>query len=414
MVKNRHLYLLLGLLVFMLLAAACSSKQPPKEPDSAKSADTAAIEDTSPIVIGYIAALSGPASELGIGGRMAVELAVEQVNAAGGINGHPIELIVRDDQYNPTTAVNLTNEMINKHGVQAIIGPTGSSIVQAVLPVTKSAGVPHFINLAQNNEFTEPAIPNAFRFAMPNWVQTKAVADFVNSRFNKVGIITDTSAYGTPGGEEVMAHLKKSGQDDKVVGWEKYNPKDLDMTPQLLRLKNAGAQVLVLWGLGNDAATIKKNMKDMGYDIPVIGANALVMKNYRDLAGELVKGTYTTYNKAFLVELTPEAEAYANAWRSKYPDDEVYWGTKEEPGYYLTSTVQTYDAANVLFAALRNAKSFEHADIIDALNNISSFKGVNGTYEFSADDHEALGPEDNIFVEILPDNVAAVDLEQIK
>lgn len=387
---------LLALLVAgsMLMVTACTTKP-------------AAAPETSgePIKIGLSAAITGPSAELGKGIEMGARLAVKEINDKGGVLGRKLELVVRDDQSNTQLALNAVNEMIQKEQVAAIIGPTNSGVVKATLGATKAAGIPHLINNGQDTEFGLD-YPHAFQFAMPNRTQARMLVEFVKKRgMKKPGILNGNDGYGKPGAEDVKKELQAA--NITPVAQEEFTPKDADMTAQLLRLKDKGADVILLWGLHNDAATIRKNLKTLGWDVPLVGPNPLVMAAYRDLAGAEARNTYTSYLKTFITaNRTAEATKFEKAWKAAYPDDKLFYGSGEKAHFYLAMPAQTYDAIYVLADAMKRANSTDYAKVLEALTATKGFKGVNSTITFSKEKRVALPDEANILVEVKPDGIS--------
>lgn len=379
--RTSRIGIALVLILLFVFTTACS-----------KSQSNTQSSDKTPIKIALVAITSGASAEMGQKAKKSAEMAVEEWNAKGGIQGHPIELLVRDDQYNPTVAVNIVNELINKDNVLGIVGPSGSSVVQATIPVTKAAGVAQIANVAMVNDITIPPIENVFRTALRSPLSTEMVADFVAKNYNKVGIIADNTAYGKPAVDEIVNYLKKIGKDSIIVGKESFAPADLDMTPQILRLKNAGAQVVIEWGLGSNAATIRKNMKDVGLNVTMLGSNSLVLQAYRDNAGALVEGSYTVYPKSFVGNVAPAAQKFADAFHAKYPDEKNIWANGK-PTSSFVEYAQTYDAVNVLLAGINNAKALDRKEVIAALNQIKDFQGANSVITFTSQNHDSLTPD---------------------
>lgn len=401
---KRIMALLLAL--SMTLLAACTNKPAATTTPEPTNSTPAAQEPakTEPIKVGLVAALTGPSAELGKGIEMAAKLYQKQINAKGGILGRELQIIIRDDASNTQTGLNAVNELIQKENVVAIIGPTGSGVVKATLGATAAAGVPHLINNGQDTEFGYD-YPHAFQFAMPNRTQARMLAEFVTQTGkSKVGLLNANDGYGQPGIKDVIEELKAKGIE--AVAHEEFKAADADMTSQLVRLQNAGVDVILFWGMGNDAATIRKNMATLGWDVPLVGPNPLVMKNFRDLAGAEARDTFSTYEATFIrADRTPEAEAYEKAWKAEYPEDTLFYGTGEKAHFYLAMGAQTYDALSVLTDAITRANSTDRAEILKALTATQNFKGVNSTISFSADKRVALPDEANILVEIKPDGV---------
>lgn len=401
-----HMKRLMALLLTlsMVLLAACTNKPAETPKSDANKGGTPAAESKDPIKVGLVAALTGPSAELGKGIEMGAKLAVKQINDKGGVLGRKLELVVRDDQSNTTLGLNAVNELIQKENVIAIIGPTNSGVVKATLSATAAAKVPHLINNGQDTEFGYQ-FPHAFQFAMPNLTQAKMLANFVKARnLSKVGILNDNSGYGKPGAEDVKKELTKINIEP--VGQEEFKQKDPDMTAQLVRLKDKGAQVILFWGMGNDAATIRKNMKTLGWDVPLVGPNPLVMNNFRDLGGAEARNTFSSYEATFIkANRTPESEAFEKAWKAEYADDKLFYGPGEKAYFYLAMPAQTYDAITVLADAIKRAGAADREKVMEALTNTQGFKGVNSTISFSKEKRVALPDEANILVEIKPDGV---------
>lgn len=387
--------LVIALSASLLLMTACTTK-------SGGSTTTPASGE--PIKIGLDAAITGPSAELGKGIQMGAQLAVKQINAKGGVLGRPLELVIRDDQSNTQLALNAVNEFIQKENVVAIVGPTNSGVVKATLGATKAAGMPHLINNGQDTEFGTD-YENAFQFAMPNRTQARMLVEFVKKRgLKKPGILNGNDGYGKPGAEDVKKELQAAGITP--VTQEEFTPKDADMTAQLMRLKDKGADVILFWGLHNDAATIRKNMKTLGWDVPLVGPNPLVMTAFRDLAGAEARNTFTSYEKTFIASTrSAEATAFEKAWKAEYPDDKLFYGPGDKAFFYLAMPAQTYDAITVLADAIKRAGSTDHAKVLAALTATKGFKGVNSTITFSKEKRVALPDEANGLVEVKPDGI---------
>lgn len=403
---KRIMALLLALSMTVLAACTNQPANTSKPAETPKENTPAAQEpaNTEPIKIGLVAALTGPSAELGKGIEMGAKLAEKQLNAKGGVLGRQIQIIIRDDQSSTQLGLNAVNELIQKENVVAIVGPTNSGVVKATLGATKAAGVPHLINNGQDTEFGYD-FPHAFQFAMPNGTQARMLADFTQETgLNKVGLLTANDGYGQPGRADVIKELKALGIEPLAM--EEFKAADADMTSQLVRLQNAGVNVILFWGMGNDAATIRKNMATLGWDVPLVGPNPMVMNNFRDLAGAEARNSFSTYEATFIKRpLTAEADAYAKAWKAEYPEDTLFYGKGQEPYFYLAMGAQTYDAITVLADAITRANSTDRAKVLEALTNTQNFKGVNSTISFSAEKRVALPDEANMLVEIKPDGV---------
>lgn len=338
--------------------------------------------------IGFVGPYSGASAEYTEAGRRAVVMAVEEFNAQWKGKGFQAELIEKDDVSNPTRGVNAVNDLIFRDKVIAILGPVNSGVFKPTIPVTKEAGVLHASWMSQDSEFTRPPVPNVFRFAQPNFAQAKQLAHYMVKKkgFKRIGLIHDNTAYGKPGAAEFAADLKALGLEP--VGDESFNMRDADVTPQLLKLKQANADAILVWAIGNDQATVKRGMAKLGMDIPLYGANSMVSLGFWTVLGDLAKNTYTTYFDTYAKpNPTPIAKAFAEKYFKKYGNDK-YYGPGKDPYFYLVAPAQGYDAINAVLKVAVEAKG-DARKMLTVMESLRDFPGVLGNISFGPEDHEA-------------------------
>lgn len=384
--KNKLLiFTIISLLVF---STACSSSGDKNTSDS---------DSKEPIKIGMTSALTGPYSEFGVGNKRGVELAIEKWNKNGGINGRKIELVALDDQLVPDKAAVNMQQLVEDDEIVAIIGPAGSGPALATVPITEAAGkvhmnvIPQTIEVTYPNGVDKPPRKNVFSFALQNDVEANVLGEFVGKQWKKIALMHESTAYGKSG-VELISKILENKYDTKPLAIEEFNQGTTDMTSQLAKIKNTGAEVLVVIGLGADLANVKKGMNRLNMNIPLVASNGALSPPYQEGAGELVVGTFGSMIGALGEDpLSPEAEEFAKAYKEKFGVDR-YWGDDEERPHLFMSlnVVNAYDAANVLFEAMKNAKSLKSEDIIEALENIKDYKGVNATYTFNKQKHHAI------------------------
>src|SRR5262250_38050 len=200
-----------------------------------------AIAQTEPIRVGYLPALTGPSSSTGIGINRGTELAVKEINAAGGVKGRQIELIVRDTQSDPTKAVNASTELTRRHKVHVMWGPLNSGEALAATPLIARDGVPQ-VHPCWVDALTDPKkYPLAFRNAPTNQQIGGAANHYVVNilKAKKVAVISDTTGYGTASLDAYVPMLKTMGAQVVYQGSiEANNP---DVKPEMLRMQTAGA-----------------------------------------------------------------------------------------------------------------------------------------------------------------------------
>ena len=233
-----------------------------------------------------------------------------------------------------------------------------------------------------------------FSFALQNDVESNVLGTFVGENWSEIGLMNESTAYGKSGAE-LIEQLLKEEYELEPTAQEEYNQGTTDMTSQLAKIKNSGAEVLVVIGLGADLANIKKGMNRLNLDIPLVAVNGALSLPYQEGAGDLVIGTIGSMVSALGEEpLSPEAQEFADLYKEKYGVDR-YWGDNEDrPQIFMSlNVINAYDGANVLFEAIKNADSTDSEDIIKSLESIKGYKGVNATYTFSEEIHHAINEE---------------------
>ena len=305
-----------------------------------------------------------------------------------------------DDQLDPDKSVTNMQKLLADPDIIAIIGPAGSDVALATGPITEAKGMVHMNPGAQTMQITypnganEPPRKNVFTFALQNDTEGKALANLLGNHWKKIGIIHESTAYGKTVGDIISKELE-SKFNIKPVAIEEYNQGVPDMTAQLSKIKNAGAEVIVSLGIGADLANVRKGMDRLGIDAQLVANNASLTPPYFDGAGDLADGTIGSMIRVLGEDsLSPEVQEFADAYKKKYGVDH-YWGDdKNRPQLSMSIFVTTaYDAANVLFEAIKNADSLKSGDIIKSLESIKDFRGVNATYTFNERKHHAVSEE---------------------
>src|ERR1700692_4131546 len=208
-----------------------------------------AIAQSEPIRIGWLAALTGPSSAPAIGFNRGVLYAADAINAAGGVKGRKVEIITRDTQGDPTKAVNATQELISQAKVHAIWGPVNSGEALATTPIMARAKMTDIHPCVVESLIDTTKFPNAFRMAPSNSQWDDAVRNYCLNvlKVKKIAVIGDTTGYGVTAVGASVAAFKKDGAD--VVYQANIDSTQPDLTPDMLRAKNAGAEVIVVWSV---------------------------------------------------------------------------------------------------------------------------------------------------------------------
>ena len=342
-----------------------------------------------PIKIGLSGPFTGGSSPMGVSMRDGVKLAAEEINAKGGVLGRQIQLIERDDQADNTRGIQVTQELINKEKVVAGMGFINSGVSLAAQRFYQEAKIPVMNNVATatiiTQQFKAPEFPDSyvFRTSANDTLQTTMMVDVAvtQRKFTKVAILADSTNYGQLGREDLEKALAKKGI--KAVAVEKYNIKDVDMTAQLLKAKQAGAQVVMTYGIGPELAQIANGMEKLGWKVPMIGSWTLSMGNFIDNAGK--NGDGAVMPQTFIQEgNTAKRKAFIAAYQKAYKVDRI-----ASP----VSAAQGYDSMYILAAAIKQAGTTDGPKVREALENLKDkYEGVVKTFDhpYTHDDHEAI------------------------
>ena len=336
------------------------------------------------LVIGVINPFTGPGADLGISSRQGLEPAVEEINRAGGVLGRQIKLVFRDDESNPQKAVAAARELAQRQKAVVIVGANLTHVAMAVSPVINQLKLP-FMVMGTGNAVIDPkTFPYSFRTSVSNDIEAAVVVDYVSKRFKAPGIIVDATAYGQSGESSLRKHLTEHGM--KPVAVEKFNLSDIDMTGQVNALKEAGADVMLVWGLGGPLAYLARSADRAGFHVPAFGGLGVHQVAFPNLAGAAGKDwsatTYRAFSRALRTDsITPQERAYLDAQKKR-------WGS--ELGASVEVNALWEDTLRLLVDAIKRANSTDPDAIKAALEQTSGFKGMVSTYSFGPAKHDAM------------------------
>ena len=342
-----------------------------------------------PIKIGVSGPYTGGSAPMGASMRDGVKLAVAEINAQGGLLGRQVQLIERDDEAKNERGVQIAQELINKEKVVATVGFINTGVALASQRFYQEAKIPVINNVATGSvitkQFEKDKDNYVFRTSASDQIQAKMIADEAvdKQKYTKVAILADSTNYGQLGRED----LEKVLASKKVtpVAVEKYNIKDVDMTAQLLKSKQGGAQVVLTYGIGPELAQIANGMEKLNWHVPIIGSWPLSMGNFIDNSGK--NGNGARMPQTFIQDgNTPKRKAFIEAYQKAYKVDRM-------PS--AVSAAQGYDSILLLAAAIKQANSTDGEKVRAALENLNAkVEGVVTTYDkpFTHDDHEAIKP----------------------
>ncbi|MHB1238807.1 MAG: ABC transporter substrate-binding protein [Gallionella sp.] len=343
------------------------------------------------IKIGVSGPFTGGSSPMGASMRDGVKLAASEINAKGGVLGRQIQLVERDDQADNQRGVQVAQELINREGVVATVGYINTGVALASQRFYQEAKLPVINNVATGSLITKQFLPPeyadnyVFRTSANDTIQSAMIVEEAIDvrKFKKVAILADSTNYGQLGRADLEKAL--AAKHITPVAVEKFNIKDVDMTAQLLKSKEAGAQVILTYGIGPELAQIANGMEKLGWRVPMIGSWTLSMGNFIDNAGK--NGNGAQMPQTFIqVPNTPKRQQFITAYLEAYKPAN---GRIPSP----VSAAQGYDSLYLLAAAIQQAGTTDGVKVREALENLKTkISGVVTTYDhpYTHDNHEAI------------------------
>lgn len=348
----------------------------------------------APIKVGAVLSLTGSYAGLGAPERNTLEMEVAAINAAGGVNGSPIELYIEDDATDPAKAQAAAARLIEQKKVVALIGATGTGQTMSMRADVDRAGIPQ-VSIAGGTVITATFDKLVFQTPWSN----SLVVPFTLERLQRDGIteialIADSGGFGKDGVDVIKKAVGDYGIT--VVSEQAFNVGDTDMTSQLTKIKGSGAQAVVMWNAGKEAATVASNMKQLGMTMPLVGSHGNARTEFITGAAEAAQGFTFAAGKVLAPEQygtgTPEyavVKGFVDRYTAKYqsaPD---------------TFAGHAYDAIHIIAeAAGRVDGDVTPAALRDAIEATKGFIGVGGTFSFSQADHNGLKSSDLVTYEI--------------
>jgi branched-chain amino acid transport system substrate-binding protein len=323
------------------------------------------------IKIGVFGPMTGDAAGYGQSEREAVDLALGEKNAAGGVIGQKLQALYSDDGGKPEQAVSVTKRLTSADDVLILLGSISSPASFAASQVAEEAETPHIVVGGTAQKITTQGNPWVFRSAVPDTKLAADLVDFIAEKFpdkKKVAFIYVNDDFGKGGIDSFKARAAKYNM--QLVAEEKYARGDLDFTSQLSHIKSSGAELFVDWSRYAEAALIAKQFKQMGLDLPRFGCDGQAHPKFLELAGDAANGMYyATHFSVATASGIPEAESLIKKIRDKYGKD---------PDYIHA---EAYDAATAAMLALQKAGKPDRDGVRKALHEIA-FASVRGPFKF--------------------------------
>lgn len=356
-----------------------------------------AAEAQDPVRIGVSGPFTGGSSPMGISMREGIRIAAARINAEGGVLGRPIVLVERDDEASNERGAQVAQALIDKERVVASVGIVNTGVALASQRFYQHARIPVITSVATGSlitkQFVPPRYPDnfVFRISANDTLQAAMIVVEAVERggFKRVAIFHDATNYGQLGREDLERAL--IAHDIRPVAVERFELREADMTAQLRRARDAGAQAVLTYGIGPELAQIANGMARLNWRVPLIGSWTLAMSNFIDNAGPNAEGARMP--QTFIAEPTSTRRRdFLDAWKKSS-------GSARIP--VPPAAAQGYDSVLLLAAAIRQAGSTDGDRIREALEDLRvKVDGVIMTYHrpFSKDSHEAITDASDIFI----------------
>jgi len=360
----KNFFLAFSIIFSILLSSACVDK-------GANSGNTSTGGDTGDIKVGVYGDLTGQTSSFGQSTKNGIQLAVDEINAAGGVNGRKIALIIEDDQGRPEQAKTVISKLINQDKVIAVLGEVASSNSLAAAPVAQEAKIPMITPSSTNPKVTEVG-DYISRVCFIDPFQGSVMAKFaVNTlKAKTAAIIGDVNADYSKGLTQFFEQeFTKLG--GTIVTKQAYTQQDPDFKAQLTTIRQLNPDVIYIPGYYGQVGIIARQARELGIDKPLLGGDGWDSPDLWKLGGESLKNAFIS-NHYSADNPAPEIQNFVKAYQAKFnvaPD---------------SLAALAYDSAKVLADAIKRAGGTDSTKLKDAINTTKDFKGVTGTITLDA------------------------------
>ena len=339
---------------------------------------------SEPVKIGALFSVTGPASFLGAPEEKTAQMLVEKINAAGGVNGRKLELVVKDTAGSPEKAVSFAKQLIEEDKVLAIIGPSTSGETMQIKALCEENKVP-LVSCAAAETIVNPVAKYVFKVPQKD---SQAVAWIYRTMKDKgisnIAILSSTEGFGVAGKKQLEDLAKAEGIT--ILANEVYDKQATDLTDVLTKVKgNSSVQAVVNWSIVPAQSIVAKNMKQLGLDVPLFQSHGFGNLKYVQQAGVAAEGTLFPAGRLLVVDELPDGHpqkpvlaAFKKDYETRYKEDVSTFGG------------HAYDALMVVVEALKKAGTPDREKVRDAIENLNGFVGTAGVFNFSATDHTGL------------------------
>lgn len=360
-----------------------------------------------PIKIGLVAALSGQSAKSGEALTRGLTIAIEEINADGGILGRPVELIRRDDESNPAKGMLAARELVQREKVTVLFGGLDTPVSLAIVPLANQMKVPFMGAWAAGTAITQNGASDnyVFRVSAMDEIVDEALVQYGIDEYGmqKPGMLLINNPWGESN-EKGFRHALEQ-RDMEWAGIERIEGSDLDVIPQLTRLKNAGADTLLMVGNVGPSAQVVKSLDRMGWDVPVVSHWGPAGGRFSELAGPNADRVHFIQTYVFTENNSAKGDEVLSALKARYPEIQSLADITPAVGI-----ANAYDAMHLSALAIEKAGSTDGTAVRDGFYAIDSYAGLIKDYStpFTPAQHDALGPQDYVFTHFVDGSIVPV------
>ncbi len=362
---------------------ATKAASKPKAAETPKAAEAGKQVEGGAIKVGAIFSITGPASFLGAPSAKTAEMLVGKINEGGGVAGRKIQLIVKDSKSNPENTISLAKQLIDEEKVLAIIGPSTSGETMAIKNLCQEAKM-LLISCAAAEDIVNPVVSYVFKTPQKDSDAARWIYKTMKEQgISKVGVIVSSDGFGKAGKAQLEKLAAEYGITIAIA--EVYDKQDTDLTGVLTKLKGQQVQGVVNWSIVPAQSLVAKNMKQIGFNVPLFQSHGFGNIKYAQAGGEAANGTLFPCGRLLVAEALPENHpqksvlmAYKKDYEGRYKEDASTFGG------------HAYDAILLLVEAIKKAGTPDRDKVRDALENLKGVVGTAGVFNLSPKDHSGL------------------------
>jgi branched-chain amino acid transport system substrate-binding protein len=333
------------------------------------------------VSIGFFGPLTGPTAQAGQALRNGALIAIDEINARGGLLGRPVRLIEQDDRSSPEQAVKSVIRLIHLSEVTAIVGSLHSGNILATAPVIEESGTP-MVGAGTSPTWLQKGYTCLFRAVGNSELSVSELAGYAKRvGIKKVSVIQSNDEYGMVGGRLFVEHATRVGIE--ISANESFTHGDRDFTGQFVKMLKVEPDAVLIWALGDDLGALTKQLRQAGYDGPVLGAEGYTLPQVLEIAGKAADNVI--FPAQYLVPERPQdaedpmmrsfLRSYFERFGEMPVSDNAYRG---------------YDSVRIIAEAIKRANTLDREKVCRAIGNIEGFEGLAGRFTFKGFDGEGI------------------------